>query len=654
MQTPSTRPTASANSLPPGGRVAAERDALLAALQRTQAVVEFALDGTLLTANENFRRVMGYAEAELAGMRHAAFVTRAHAGSDEYRGLWQQLRAGVPVAGRFKRLRKDGSVAWLEATYTPMLDMDGRPYKVVKFATDITEAELRDADFRGKMAAIARIQAVIEFDLDGHILSANDNFLRTMGYRGEEILGKHHALFVTDEEQNTPEYRAFWRSLASGEPQVRRFRRVRKDGREVWLEASYNPILDRDGRPCKVVKFATDITEAEQRDADFRGKMAAISRIQAVIEFDLGGHILSANENFLSAMGYTEREIVGQHHAMFVAEDEQRSPAYREFWRALAAGEPQVRRFKRYAKGRREVWLQASYNPIFDSAGRVLKVVKFATDITSREALRAQLHVSADALAAASEDLGGVASNMLSNADYANTQTDAVAASAETVSASMHSVAAATEQMSATVKEIARNASQAARVAMGAVRTAEDTNRTVSELGHSSTEIGKVVKTITSIAQQTNLLALNATIEAARAGESGKGFAVVANEVKELAKQTATATEDIGKKIESIQSNTRGAVEAIREICTVIGQINDFQNTIASAVEEQAATTNEIAQNASAAASTGTDISRSVAVVSEATRVAATGASRTMTAARDLSELAGQLRSALSRVDTMS
>ena len=612
-------------------------------------MIEFTMDGTILRANANFCTAMGYRPDEIEGRHHRLFVEPAYASGPEYAKFWSDLRAGQAFVAEFTRRRKDGSEIILQGSYVPVLDAQGRPVSVVKFATDITATKLRQADSEGQLTALHRVQAVIEFNLDGTIITANDNFLATLGYALNEIVGRHHRMFVEPAYAASPEYAQFWRRLAAGEFQKAEYKRIGKGGKDVWIEASYNPIFDPNGRVMKVVKFAIDVTEQKLRAANYEGQLAAISRVQAVIEFNLDGTIITANDNFLKTLGYTLDEIAGRHHRMFVEPAFANSAAYATFWADLNAGQFQQAEYKRLGKGGKPVWIQASYNPIFDLNGKPFKVVKFAVDVNEQKQLLAAVSQSATSLAAAAEELTATSKSMSANAEETSAQASVVSAASEQVSRNVVTVATGTDEMSASIREIAANAAEASKVASHAVSVAESTNGTVAKLGVSSAEIGKVVKVITSIAQQTNLLALNATIEAARAGEAGKGFAVVANEVKELAKETAKATEDISQKIDAIQTDTRSAVAAIREISNIIDRISGIQTTIASAVEEQTATTNEMGRNVSEAATGSAEIAQNITGVAEAAVATSQGAEDSALAAAELTRMAADLQVLVSK-----
>ena len=362
-----------------------ELNAKLAAISKSQAVIEFNLDGTIITANQNFLSALGYTLEEIKGKHHRLFCPEAESQSAAYRHFWEKLNQGNFDAGEYKRITKSGKEIWIQASYNPLFDKKGVPYKVIKFASDITAAKIRNADFEGQLNAVSKAQAVIEFKLDGTIVHANENFLKTLGYTLDEIKGRHHRMFVSEADSASNAYKLFWEKLNRGEFDSGEYKRIGKGGKEVWIQASYNPIMDMSGKPFKVVKYATDITASKLKNADFEGQLNAVSKAQAVIEFSMDGIILNANDNFLVTLGYRLEEIKGRHHRMFVTEADSSSNAYKLFWEKLNRGEFDAAEYKRIGKGGREIWIQASYNPILDMNGKPFKVVKYATDITKQK-----------------------------------------------------------------------------------------------------------------------------------------------------------------------------------------------------------------------------------------------------------------------------
>ncbi|WP_313694010.1 methyl-accepting chemotaxis protein [Achromobacter mucicolens] len=397
------------------------------------------------------------------------------------------------------------------------------------------------ADLLGQIDAVHKSQAVIEFDLNGHILTANQNFLDTMGYALDEIQGQHHRMFIAPQERGSAQYAAFWERLGQGAHDSGRYRRIRKDGSDVWLQASYNPIFDRRGQPLKVIKYATDITEQQHRQANSEGQLEAISKVQAIIEFELDGTIVRANDLFLNAVGYRADEVLGRHHSMFVPADEARCTAYKDFWRRLRNGEHDTGQYMRLGKGGRQVWIEASYNPIFDAQGRPFKVVKFATDITKRFTAAQTLQVAVQGLTENAE-----------RARQANSL-----------------------------------AQDASRVAETGGDTMPEVVATMEAITGSSRRISEIIGVMDGIAFQTNILALNAAVEAARAGEHGKGFAVVASEVRNLAQSSAAAAKEIkalittsvaqveggAVHVQSAGGTMEGIVASSRRVTEIMGQV---------------------------------------------------------------------------------
>jgi methyl-accepting chemotaxis protein len=646
-KSPARKPAATGKK--PGKKDAPHRDdlrALVAAIDKSQARIEFDLEGHVVDANDNFCAAIGYALDEIRGQHHRMFCEPSYVASAEYRDFWVRLRNGQTDSGVYRRIGKDGKEIWIQASYNPILDSKGKPCRVVKFATDITAQKNQSAEFEGKLSAIDKAQATIEFKLDGTVITANQNFLSTLGYQLDEIVGKHHRTFCDPTYTASPEYQEFWAKLRQGQYDAAIYRRLGKGGKEIWIQASYNPIMDATGKPYKVVKFATDITTQKNQSAEFEGKLSAIDKAQATIEFKLDGTVITANQNFLSTLGYTMDEIRGRHHRTFCEPAYAASAEYQEFWAKLRRGEFDTGMYRRVGRDNKEIWLQANYNPIMDANGKPYKVVKFATDITQQR--RAQ-DVLAQLMTEVQQVMGGVANGDLrqllsgqytgaleqtkssineailklrTTVSQINTGAGTITQGASDISegnvslnkrtqeqsSALQETASSLEEMTATVKQNANNATQANQLAAGARESAEKGGdvvgaavKAMGAITESSKKVADIIGVIEQIAFQTNMLALNAAVEAARAGDQGRGFAVVAAEVRNLAQRSAAAAKEIKSLIQdSAEKVSQGAElvnnsgTTLQEIVVSVKKVSDIIAEITAASSEQASGIDQI------------------------------------------------------------
>lgn len=604
----------------------------VAAIRASQAVIQFEPDGTILEANDIFLDAMGYTLPEIQGAHHSMFCTAEHRNSQEYREFWRKLAEGEVQSGVFHRIAKSGDDVWIRAYYTPVQDRYGRVVKVVKYASDITEIQLRNADYQGQIEGINQAMAVIQFTTDGHIQDANENFLNAVGYELDEIKGKHHRMFVDPAYGESPEYRAFWSRLAEGEAITDSFQRVGKGGKEIWITASYTPIRDFTGKVFKVVKYARDITDQKRISADHSGQIAGIRASQAVISFEPDGTIVEANEHFLSAVGYTLQDIQGKHHQLFVSNDYANLSEYKTFWQELAEGNAKSGEFQRFGKGNKEIWIQATYTPIKDARGRVFKVVKYASDITEQKQTIFEINRLIEAVRngvlTERADIDNAHGDNRLMRENINSMLEAIVAPVTEVARVMRAIAESDLTQTITgdykgfmldLKEDVNSAVAQLNTFMQDVKEAADTvKRNASEIADANVELSarteeqasSLEETAATMDQMTSSVHQNAA-SSKQANELASSANTVATEGGEVIKQAVVAMDGINKS--SVK---------IADIINVIDEIA-FQ-------------TNLLALNASVEAARAGDKGRGFAVVADEVRDLA---SRSAVSAKEIKAL---------------
>jgi methyl-accepting chemotaxis protein len=581
------------------------------------SIVSYAdIKGDIIQVNDKYSEVSQYSKDELLGQPHS--ITRhPDMAKSIFKEVWSTIKRGKTFRGLIKNKAKDGSPYYVDAVIAPFIGENGRPTKYLGVRYDVTEQEIERQNAKGILSAIDESYAYVEFDLSGNVLTANENFLGLMQYKREEIIGKHHKIFVEASQSNLASYATFWEQLNSGKAQNDVYKRITKTGAEKWVQAVYAPVIDEMGRVLKIVNIVTDITSTRLKAADNEGQIEAIGKSQAVIEFTMDAMVTKAHDNFLSTLGYSMQDIK----------------------KKLANSEPVTGEFLRIAKNGSEIWIQASYNPILDLNGKPFKVVEYSTDITSRkravnEIKRILLRLAkgdlttkiedpfkgefvelGDAISAFIQDLNSTISDInlavdtITNASSEISQgNNDLSTRTEQQAASLEETASSMEELTSTVRLNAENANQANGLASDASKIAVDGGaliqnvvETMSSINESAQKISDIIGVIDGIAFQTNILALNAAVEAARAGEQGRGFAVVASEVRTLAQRSATAAKDIKSlisdsvsKIDNGNTLVNQSGETMKNVVASIQQVDDIVTEIAAASTEQASGIDEV------------------------------------------------------------
>lgn len=533
-----------------------EMEAIIKSIHRSQAVIEFDMSGNILTANQNFLNLMGYQLEEIKGKHHSIFVDEKTRTSEAYRAFWEKLNRGEFESAEFKRLGKNNQVVWIQASYNPILDSQGVPYKVIKFASDITEQKTKTLDIEGQLEAINKSQAVIEFNMDGTIITANENFLNVMGYTLDEVKGKHHSIFIDLETKQSTEYKAFWEKLNRGEFESAEFKRYSKEGKEVWIQASYNPILDVNNKPYKVVKFASDLTEQKLKDAQFQKEIKE-----------------------------SEEKIQG-----ILTDLQERISLYSDFIAKIAKGDL------------RETIEVKGDDDLSKLAGHINEMTKGLKNIAN------QIITCSSDIGVGLNELENTASTQASAATEQATSVTEISSIVEEIKTTSKQTLEKAGKLGETADRTAKEGEKGkdaikkmSEAMKGLQNKIEEVAKTILNLSDKTQQIGEITEAVADIAKQSKMLALNASIEAAKAGESGKGFAVVASEVKELADKSQSSTERVQKILQDIRQTADKAVmvtedgtKSVEDNLNQVLMCGDIMNALGEVIENSSIASQQI------------------------------------------------------------
>jgi methyl-accepting chemotaxis protein len=615
-------------------QVLREVEARMLSVDQACIVSEVDLKGFITYVNDKHCEVSQYSREELIGANQN-IVRHPDMPKELFKELWSTIGRGKIFRGKVKNKKKDGTPYYVDGIFTPVIGANGKPVKYIGVRFDITETTLEQQKMKGIIDGINTSFAFIEFDTKGDILTANENFLKTMEYNLDDVKGKHHRMFVEGSFATSNEYNQFWYELGQGKAQKGQFKRITRQGKEVWLQAAYTPIKDEMGRIISVVKIATDITEQTVLNINMIGLKATVDASFAEIEFDPNGNILEANDNFVRTLGYSNpRDIIGGHHSMFVDATYKRSTEYKKFWEDLANGNTQTGDFKRLCKDGREVWIQAAYTPVKNKEGKVIKVIKIATDITSQKNV---LFTIQNIIELATKDgnlkerisTKDVDGNLVELVEGINSLMDIVSKPIGTVQELAHIVASSAEEMMAKGDQMNRNtlemASAIQQMAEGAQQQAQQTD-----------EVSKLVDGVLKAANEMSTKSETINKAAERGQESSNSGLITIKKV----------VENMNEIQDSAKSTSNSIVvltERSEEIATTLNVITDI-----------ASQTNLLALNAAIEAARAGEAGRGFAVVAEEIRKLAEDSRKSaIDIARVIREVQKDVTSASKAIESM-